>query len=371
MAEQRLMKDGLGESAVDRIIKALETVIPNFESKRFKQESMEKLESLELKERVLHLIDVLNIHLPKDFKESGEILLKVKENWDRGDENDPLGAFPIWPIIDYVGIHGLEEPILALKVLKELTGLFSAEFAIRPFITEYPEITWEHLIAWCEDKDPHVRRLASEGARPRLPWGKQLPQFIKDPTPVIELLELLQNDSSEYVRRSVANNLNDISKDHPEVVIKTCKNWLSKPTDEKKWIVRHATRTLVKAGHPDVFGLLGYTENPKVKLERLEVDQKEIKMGESVTFSATLDSTAKENQHFVVDYAVHHVKANGKTSPKVFKLKTVKLKPGETVELTKTQSFKKITTRKHYPGTHTIELLINGVSHGTVDFELI
>lgn len=365
MAKQRLMKDGLSAAAVERIAESLAKTLPGFPKQRFSDDALFGLQMLELKDRVLHIIAVLHAYLPDNFSETAGILLRLKSNWIPGDPSDNLAGFAAWPIIDYVGEYGLDAPETALDVLKNLTALFSAEFAIRPFFTQHTAFTLETAEIWCADPDEHVRRLVSEGSRPRLPWGQQLPQFIADPSPIFNLLEKLKDDPSEYVRRSVANNLNDISKDHPDAVIACCRRWKKNP-----WIVRHATRTLVKSGHPDVFGLLGFTESPAFKPVSLVVSPKQIRLGESVEFSFQLQSACKKPQSVVIDYAVHHMKANGKTSPKVFKLQTLNIAPGATVEIKKRHSIKPITTRKYYSGEHAIEILINGKTFGRANFTL-
>jgi len=370
MAENRLMKDGLGEDAVERITQAFALSSNDFPVDQFRSDALNGLDALELKERVHHLIEVLHRHLPEPFEASVESIEAVKSVWDYGREDDPLTGFAAWPIIDYIGVHGLDHPDLSLKALKHLTSLFSAEFAIRPFLISHMEVTLNHLRQWCGDADEHVRRLVSEGTRPRLPWGQQLPQFIADPAPVIRLLEKLKDDESEYVRRSVANNLNDISKDHPGLVIQTCRNWLDPSDKNRSKLIRHATRTLVKSGHPEVFALLGYTQTPKLSVQEMKLERYRVRLGESVNMNALIRSTASEIQNFVVDYAVYHMKANGQSSAKVFKLKTVTIDPGETVELKRSHPFRKITTRKYYSGKHAIELLINGVGCGRVEFEL-
>ncbi len=370
MAKQRLMKEGLDAAAIGRIAQSLALTVPGFPKQRFINDAQANLSDLELKGRVRHIIDVLNTFLPNDFIQTSEILLQLKANWIPGDPNDNLSGFAAWPIIDYVGEHGLGHPEKALEALKELTSMFSAEFAIRPFIIAHFETAFQTLEMWTQDPDEHVRRLVSEGSRPRLPWGPQLPQFIANPSPIFQLLEKLKDDPSEYVRRSVANNLNDISKDHPEKVIACCKRWKRGAGKNRQWIIRHATRSLVKAGHPAVFELLGYTENPKLDFQSLEVSSKEIKLGESIEFTFQLQSTHSKPQSIVIDYAIHHVKANGKTAPKVFKLRTLEIAPGETVELIKKHSIKPITTRTYYSGEHAVEILINGKTFGRVDFTL-
>ena len=187
---------------------------------------------------------------------------------------------------------------------------------------------------------------------------------------MLALLEQLKDDESETVRRSVANNLNDIAKDNPDQVISTCRRWLNNASAERRWIIRHATRSLVKSGHPDVFGLLGYTKKPAVRLEYIELEHKKIKLGESLRFTAQLLSRSQQKQRIVIDYAVHHVKANGSRKPKVFKLSEKSLAPGERITLGKSHPIRPITTRKYYAGTHAIELLVNGKPVGSIEFEL-
>ena len=364
------MKDGLGAEAVGRIAGSLARTIPGFPESDFIKAAMDGILDLELKDRVRHLVRVLHGYLPGDFPATANILLGLKANWLSGDPDDTLRGFAAWPVIDYVGEYGLDHPGESLAVLRELTSFFSAEFAIRPFIITHPETTFARLGEWAGDPDEHVRRLVSEGSRPRLPWGQQLPSSIEDPAAGLALLERLKDDPSEYVRRSVANHLNDVSKDHPETVVDLCRRWLKNAGPERQWIVRHATRTLVKAGHPAVFGLLGYTENPEVTLNSLVVNPQAISLGEAITFRAELRSGSDKRQKVVVDYAVHHVKASGKTSPKVFKLKSLELAPGRTVSLVKKHAIRPISTRRYYPGEHAIEILVNGAGLGKATFAL-
>jgi 3-methyladenine DNA glycosylase AlkC len=370
MAENRLMKDGLGKEAIQRISEALEKAFPALSKASFEKAALNGIEKLELKDRVRHLIEVLHQFLPDDFPTTAKILTDSRDNWDLGDPNDNLAGFAAWPIIDYIGEYGLDYPQESLQALKQLTPMFSAEFAIRPFLIHHTDLSLETILKWTTDPAEHIRRLVSEGSRPRLPWGQQLPLFIQDPAPVLNLLEKLKDDPSEYVRRSVANNLNDISKDHPDKVIDCCRRWKKDASPERQWIIRHATRSLVKAGHPQIFGLLGYTENPKLDFQFLEVSPQTINLGEYIEFGFQLQSNSSKPQTIVIDYAIHHVKANGKTSPKVFKFRTLKIAPEETVRLVKKHAIKLITTRKYYSGEHTVEILINGQPYGRTPFML-
>ena len=365
-----LMKDGLGREAVDRIAASLEKTVAGFSSDAFIEQAMDGLSELELKDRVRHLVTVLNTHLPEDFVETSQILLALKNNWVTGDPDDKLRGFAAWPVIDYVGEHGLDHPDEALRVLRELTPFFSAEFAIRSFIIHHPDVAFRYLKEWTADPDEHVRRLVSEGSRPRLPWGQQLPAIIADPTPTLGLLDRLKDDPSLYVRRSVANHLNDISKDHPDRLVEVCTDWSQGAGPERLWVIRHATRSLVKAGHPGVFGLLGFTPKPQLELDGLDLVNVNIQLGDQLEFSVLLKSTAKGPQKVVVDYAIHHVKANGQTRPKVFKFRNLEIAAGETVQLAKRHSIRPISTRRYYPGEHAVEILVNGQGVGTRPFML-
>jgi len=371
MSEQKLMKSGLSTNAVKRICAVLTEIVDDFPSQSFTDDALKDLDDLELKQRVAYLIDVLAGYLPPDFEKTANILLQVKQHWDWGDENDALSGFAAWPLIDYVAVHGLYNPALALAVLKELTPLFSAEFAVRPFITEHFDVSYEILLAWTLDSDEHVRRLASEGIRPRLPWGKHLVQFCDDPDAIFPILERLKDDSSLYVRKSVANNLNDIAKDNPDKVIALCENWNQVATSERKWIIRQALRSLVKEGREEVFPLLGYSEQVQLTIRSFELKNKIICLGESLEIDLLLSSSTEKTQKLIVDYKIHYVKANGSTTSKVFKWKNITLHGGEQLSLNKRHPFKLITTRKYYPGEHSLELLINGKTFATQVFKLM
>lgn len=371
MAVQKLMKDGLSKDAIARIADVLLLINEDFPSQQFIQAALTGLEQLELKQRVNHIIKVLADFLPSDFQSTAEILLQVKRHWDWGDENDTLNSFAAWPLTDYIATHGINEPELALQVLRDITPLFSAEFAIRPFITQHFEITYPHLLRWCNDPDEHVRRLVSEGIRPRLPWGMRLTRFCNDPKAILPILERLKDDASLYVRKSVANNLNDISKDNPDQVITLCQQWIKNAPTQRQFIIRQALRSLVKQGRTDVFPLLGYTANPQIKLSNIELNKNTVKLGDKIEVSVVLLSQSTTVQSLVLDYKIHHIKANGTATAKVFKWKNITLQPNEKIQLSKSHPFKLITTRKYYAGTHSIELVINGASFSKLNFELM
>jgi 3-methyladenine DNA glycosylase AlkC len=260
----------------------------------------------------------------------------------------------------FIEHHGTRDFPRSMAALRSMTPLFTAEFAVRPFIARYPERAFALLMRWTRDESEHVRRLASEGARPGLPWATRVPALIDDPTPVLALLDRLKDDPALYVRRSVANNLNDIAKNHPDRVLDVCEAWLDGASTERRWIVQHATRTLVKSGHPRVWALLGFTRRPQVAVSIITVSPRRVRFGDEVSFSFRLASTARVAQRLVVDYAAWFVKASGASSRKVFKLKVVKIAPRQVIMLSCRHSFREISTRTYYPGLHTCEFLVNG-----------
>lgn len=371
MPERRFMKDGLDAAAVQRIGAALaEVAPPQFDRRAFEKEAVAALGPLELKARVHHVVAVLGRHLPGDFKKTAAILRRVPEAWDAGKPSDPFRSFAAWPVIDYVGVYGLGHPEIALETLRRLTGMFTAEFAVRPFFVSQFDAAYTAALAWTADESEHVRRLASEGSRPRLPWGLRLNRFVVDPSPLLPLLDRLKDDPSEYVRRSVANNLNDISKDHPELVVAVGKRWLAAPTKHREWIMRHATRSLVKSGHAGTLALLGFGSRPKVRFSGLRISPRRVPWNGTVGVEFVLSSTAKKAQKLVVDFAVHFVKSSGVQKPKVFKGRRLTLKPGETAAVAWRHHFRDITTRAYYPGKHRIDVVVNGAIVGGGDFML-
>lgn len=365
-----LLKDHINPQNIRLLAELIKQHQPAFPAEDFIQATTQRLHDMPLKTRVEHISQGLATFMVNDYAQNANWLKLLADNWPDKQDNNGWHSFMAWPLIDYAGKQGLQQPEVALDLLKHLTSLFTAEFAIRPYIEVHFELTYRHLMQWCHDPDEHVRRLASEGIRPRLPWGGYLKALQRDPQPIFALLTKLKDDNNQYVQKSVANNLNDISKDHPERVIELCREWLHEATPQRRWIIRHGLRSLIKAGEPAVFPLLGYSENPAVKVE-LSLNQQQIILGQSVGIEATLVSMASQPQTFVVDYRVWHMKANGKATAKVFKWKSVELGRGGQISLSKSHGFLSLTTRRYYNGSHTIELLINGVSHAQAEVELL
>ena len=343
---------------------AVRQVVPTFEPEPFVARVLDAdWERRELKQRMRHISLVLGDFLPADYGTALGIMRKTL----------PLiGEFGFANMIfpDFVEVYGLEDWEASILALEAFTQQISAEFAIRPFIVRYPERTMAQMLEWTGHAHEGVRRLASEGCRPRLPWGIALAALKADPSPILPILERLKDDPSESVRRSVANNLNDISKDNPEVVIQVLERWQVDDTDKVRRITSHALRTLLKQGHPEALELLGYPSDPAVTVRKLTVEPHTIPMGGKVTFSFEIESLSDEPQSLMIDYAVYLMRANGKQTSKVFKLSKRTLQPGELLNITRRHSFAPVTTRKYYAGMHAVAPKINGKLFQRVEFLL-
>lgn len=368
-------KNLLNAEVVRHIGLHLQRAWPAFERERFEAQAIARLDTLELKARAQHLADALQACLPSDFEHAAQVMEASLATPDdelqapMGARSDGLGGWAVWPLTEHVARHGHGDVPRALQALHAMTRRFSAEWAIRPFILRHPELTFDTLQRWTRDPSAHVRRLVSEGSRPRLPWGAVLKPLIADPSPTLPLLRALQDDSSDYVRRSVANHLNDIAKDHPHVVVQWLQQHLPDATAQRRGLLRHASRNLIKQGHPDVLAAWG-TGAPLRGQARLRVSPARLTLGGTLELQVELDTTDAQPQSLVVDYAVHHVKANGRTSPKVFKGWNLRLGPGERRTLRKAHAVKPITTRRYHAGVHRVELLVNGQAVAEAAFEL-
>lgn len=314
------------------------------------------LDAMELKDRVVHLADALRAQLPAPVPAMLEALQAA------AFQPPPITGLPAWPTFTVVERHALSHPQPALETLGTLTHLFSAEFAVRPYIQAHPELAMQQLLAWTDSDDEHRRRLASEGCRTRLPWGQRLRALQAEPAPILRILDALKDDPAEYVRRSVANNLNDLSKDHPELVLELAEQWWE-PKRER--LLKHALRTLIKAGHPQALSLLGAGE---VTLAALDFQATEA-LTEGEHLELALDANLPHDTLLVVDFALHLLRKDGSFGRKVFKWRTWEAQAGP-IQLRKRHPIKAVTVRKHYPGTQRVELLVNGRSVATRSFEL-
>ena len=357
MAENpKAFKHLIGGPLLDRMADEIDRVRPGLATDRIRG-LLPQLERLELKDRVVLIRTTLHEILPGRYALALPTLVKVARS-------SSLNGFDLWPITDFVQTYGTEEFDRSMKALHFLTRRFTAEFAIRPFLAAHHERTFAVLGRWAEDPNHHVRRCASEGSRPRLPWGQRVQRLIDDPRPGLDVLEKLRFDPEEYVRRSVANHLNDVTKDHPDVAIATLTRWRREcpreHRDRLEWIVSHALRGLIKSGHAGALAMIGAASDAQVLARDLELRRERVRVGESLDFSCTLLSTGDAPQRVVVDYVVHYVKANGGLARKVYKLRTFDLAPGAEVTLGKAHSLKPITTRTYYPGLHRLGIQVNG-----------
>lgn len=326
-------------------------VYPAFARERFLQLTLAGLESLSLLQRLRRTSEALRETLPKSFPAAINVLRTLAPRLDH--------AFTALVLSDFVGLYGQDHYRLSLDALAYFTRFGSSEFAIRHYLKLDLARTLAVMEAWADDENEHVRRLSSEGSRPRLPWSFRLEAIVRDPSLTAGILGKLINDPSLYVRKSVANHLNDISKDHPDWLIA----WLRRQNlthPHTRWIAKRALRTLVKQGHPDALQLIGATGKASIQVKEFQVAPTRVRLGGKIVLAFAFSATGQSAQHVVIDYMVHYVKSSGGTAAKVFKWKTLDLHPGQAVSLTKVQRIQDFTTRRHYPGKHRIEIMANG-----------
>ncbi|QUF04580.1 DNA alkylation repair protein [Actinosynnema pretiosum subsp. pretiosum] len=322
------------------------------------------LDGVALAGRTRLVADAVLADLPEDWSAFEAVLLAAL--------TDPgFGGWAVWPLSEALAARAVSTGRVreGLAVLAALTGRLTGEFALRTFLLADLGTTLEVALAWTASPDEHVRRLASEGTRPFLPWGRRVPGLTAEPGRALPVLEALHADESEYVRRSVANHLNDVSRLDPALVVDVAGRWLAAPAPTTPRLVRHALRTLVKRGDQGALGLLGYGA-AEVEVGGPVLTRAEVRFGGELEFTAEVVNRGREAARLAIDYAVHYVKADGSRTPKVFKLTTRVLEPGERALLTKRHPFREITTRRHHAGTHAVELQVNGVRHGLTEFTL-
>ena len=363
------LKNIYNDSFFDILTQASESVIPGFDTDSFLKQIYDKeWEKRELKERMRHITLAFNEQLPDDYKTSVDLILKLIPKLRQPDAVAGTLGFIFLP--DFIELYGIEYPDISADAMEQITPFVSCEFAVRPFIKEYPEKMMAKMQEWSEHDNHHVRRFASEGCRPRLPWAMALPSLKKDPSPVLPILEKLKNDPSEYVRRSVANNLNDISKDHPMIAIETAKRWNGSSLEVDK-VVKHACRTLLKQGNREVMTLFGYGETDHVSIKGFTIRNPVVKVGEYLEFSFDLYHNSNTPGMIRLEYAVYFLLSNGSHSRKVFKISEKEYPENSVSTVERRQSFKPITTRRYYPGIHKVGVIVNGKQFGSQDFELL
>ncbi len=345
-------------SSISQFADTIKQYYPEFNKDKFVNSIYnDEWNSKELKEKMYHTTVCLHGVIPLNYKQTLDILIKIA----------PLiKGFEAMVLPDYVEQYGMENWEISLPALRHFTKYSSSEFAIRPFLKKDSKRAMAFMNELAEDKNERIRRFASEGCRPRLPWAMALPEFKKDPSLIFDILEKLKNDESESVRRSVANNLNDISKDNPELVLEICERWYNK-TEKTDWIVKHACRTMLKKGNKQALLLFGYGNSSKIKVNKLTLEKKEVIIGKYLHYSFQLQISTDKAVKVRLEYGMDFMKANGKQSRKIFQITENTYKPGIHL-FSRKHSFMDMSTRKHYEGNHCITIIANGEKMANISF---
>jgi 3-methyladenine DNA glycosylase AlkC len=352
-----LLKDLYSPAFYKNLSDALGDVLLSFNKQSFiSQIFTDDFAGKELKTRMRHTSQVMHGFLPDDFKKSVHVIQKlIIRLKKRGNREDGL-AFIFLP--DYIELYGMDEFETSVAAFEKITQFVSCEFAVRPFLIKYGQKMMDQMKSWSLHENYKVRRLASEGSRPRLPWAMAIPALKKDPSSILPILENLKNDSSEWVRRSVANNINDIAKDHPDFVISLARKWkgISKETDA---IIKHGSRTLLKQGHEQILSHYGL-KSKNILISIFHIQSFSVRIGDYLTFSFRVSNEDKKKQTVRLEYGLYYRKSNGQLTRKVFKISEKIYEAGAQATVHRKQSFKKITTRVFYPGKHQLSIIVNG-----------
>ncbi|WP_397451786.1 DNA alkylation repair protein [Pseudomonas sp. NA-150] len=345
------LKEIFNRARLQHIADETAAVYPAFDVRAFMQHASQDLDALSVMQRLNRVSQSLHAGLPADYPQALEILQQLAPRLNSG--------FVSMILPEYVALYGQADFERSMHALKFFTAFGSSEFAVRHFLRLDFKRALKLMQGWSKDPDEHVRRLASEGSRPRLPWSFRLENLMLDPSPVLPILSNLNADDSLYVRKSVANHLNDITKDNPDWVLDLIEGW-SLEDPRTAWIARHALRSLIKKGDRRALAIMGAGAAPDVLVNELSVTPQAVRLGDRLSLSFRLTSTSSASQRLIIDYAIHYVKKSGGTSAKVFKLKTLTLAPGESVIVSREQQIRNFTTRVHYAGKHELDILING-----------
>ncbi|MDX6769178.1 MAG: DNA alkylation repair protein [Elusimicrobiota bacterium] len=364
------LKSRYGPEVPRRIASMLRAVHPRFPADAFLADALDGYEALELMPRGRKIAAALERHLPADYEEAVALLVASMGPKLGAAEGHGMSPFLYMPHSFFIAERGLDHFEASMNAQYELTQRFTAEFCVRPFLERHQDATLARLARWAEDPSEHVRRLVSEGTRPRLPWAPRLRAFQADPRPVLALLERLKDDPSLYVRRSVANNLNDVGKDHPAVLTAVARRWLEGASPERRWIVGHALRSALKRGEPGALAALGFGKAKSLRVKESSVTPARARIGGKIEVAFTVVNAGRVPARTLADFRIHFVKADGGTAPKVFKLKALELAPGARARLRKTVSLAQHTTRRHYPGIHRVEALLDGRAFPLGRFDL-
>ena len=377
------LKNMFGPEMVHRTAAAIASIHEDFDVQAFTSSALAGFEDLELTPRCRQIADAMAAFLPEDRGQAIDIIVDSLgpelENCDPDDaaptgdalmDGNPMSGFFYMPHGYFLADHGKDHFDAVMRANYEITKRATSEFSIRTPLRDHPDATLPVLETWATDDNVHVRRCVSEGTRPRLPWSFRLRNFQEDPAPVIVLLEHLKDDPVEYVRRSVANNLNDIAKDHPDVVVEIAARWWIGADDNRRRLVRHALRTLIKAGHPGALKVLGYGPTSPARVAGVSIEPAVVAIGGKVKIEITINNPSKHSCGALVDLRLNFVKANGSTAPKVFKGAELQLDAGASAIVRKSVSVAQHSTRKHYPGQHSVEVMINGTGEEVGTFTI-
>ncbi len=355
------LKNEFDAPLVKLLAEKLEASAPGFDTERFSHELLQGFPDLELKGRINLVADVLAQLLPASYPEALAVIVAVAESGVNG--------FAAWPLCSFVERHGIAHPEQSLAAMETLTRHWSCEFAIRPFLDGELDLTISYLRRWVHNDDEAVRRLVSEGTRPRLPWGPRVRSLLEDPAIGIELISELRHDPSSIVRRSVANHLNDVSRADPDLVVAVIGQWAEEPRTDPA-MIRHGLRSLVKAGDPGALQILGFTTDAEVEIDHFSISPKAISLGSDIEMAATVRSTSDSEQKLVIDFVVHHITATGGLSPKVFKWTTVSIDSDQIATLSKKRRIQTASTRRYNAGIHRVDLQVAGQVVASTEFLL-
>lgn len=363
-----LLKNVYSKEFYERFAKVLKQTLFSFDEKKFRTLIFDdKFADYELKERMTHTAKVLHHFLSDNFEEGAKSIQKIIENLIAADIHEESFEYMFFP--EYIEIYGLEDYENSIKAFEFITQYTSCEFAVRPYLVKYESNMLEQMLEWSNHSHPMVRRLASEGSRPRLPWAMALPMYKNNPAPIKGILENLKDDENEIVRRSVANNLNDISKDNPSFVIDIAQKWIGK-SKQRDALVKHACRTLLKEANPEVLKLFGF-DSENIHLENFKILTSNVKVGDRLAFVFSVHNSSQKDKILRTEYGLYYKKKNGTHSKKVFKISEKEIKGKNTIEINREQSFKVITTRKFHKGLHRLSIILNGEESDSLEFTLM
>ena len=325
-------------------------------------------EDSSLKERMRHVTQVLQGFLPNDPLKGLAIIQEYTYLLKQVHSTEYSLEYLF--LADYISVVGIHHFDAAMETIEVVTTFTSCEFAVRPFFKQYPDEMLQQMLLWSKHDNVHLRRLASEGSRPKLPWGEALISFVADPMPLLPILQNLKNDTSDYVRRSVANNLNDISKTHPQLVLQVSKEW-SGSSNETNQLVKHALRSLLKAGNQEALNTIGIEANQEIIPTNFSLLTDKVNLGSKLHFSFSIQNQSSQSCMVRLEYRLYFKRMNKEMGTEVFKISEKLMVSNQIVDFQRCYSFHPITTRKYYPGSHAIELIVNGVASNYTSFELI